>query len=618
MDPFLLSNRQSTTFRQIKGTKVLRAVFQTFTHKAPTMNSLAGTAYDDLSAFLNENGSPPQGEHEAALRGFLRVMERGLKGELEQCYYVLPLDPGMGKTRACISFVKAWRQAGYQPASSILIGLSTLAELETMIEEMGLPSHDFAVLTSNDNMNALGLPTERHGKAKVLFTTQQMIRSRTKGRSFTDAAEFHYQGSPRPLRLWDESILPAAPVVIDRDTLSGMVRPLRQRLPDFANALDAFTASMLGTQDGDVITVPESLILGPTSVRQAKGVLTSTTERELIDSLQLMGGRLMTLRNQRQYGIVLVGSTPVLPDDFAPVIVVDASARVRTSYKLWSEHRRNLALLSGAGNSFHNLVVHHWDRSSGKQALSCDDDRREIAEGIAEAWRRDPKSEWLIVTYLDTKDALIADVQQAIGDENARLNWLHWGRHTSTNDFRQVGNIVIVGQWTYPPSAYEALAMAASGLEPPDVNGMSIRDVEMGEHAHNLLQALCRASVRNPRRGGTAPCNAFVITSLGGTEALLEELFPGHSYVKWREGSKAPEAVAKAIELVEAHFAIARPTPIKKKRLREALGIKDASQFTRRIIHQPAFQHFLASQRLESSGQTIKPIECAFDPINHE
>ncbi|MCJ2186468.1 hypothetical protein [Novosphingobium beihaiensis] len=582
------------------------------------MITLAGIAYDDLSAYLTEKGSAPHGEQEAALRGFMRVLERGLQGDLERCYYVLPLDPGMGKTRACISFVKAWRQAGYQPASSILIGLSTLAELEKMINEMGLLSHEFGVFTSKDEMNVLGLPEDRHGEARVLFTTQQMIRSRTKGRSFADAAEFHYQGSPRALRLWDESILPAAHVVMDRDTLSGMVRSFRKRLPAFANALDTFAASMVAQNDGDVITVPDSLTLGPSSLQRAKASVETKGEKTLLENLQQMIGCQMVLRDQPHAGTVLVGSTPVLPDDFAPVVVVDASARVRTAYQLWAEHRRNVAILPGAGHSFHNMTIHHWHRSSGKQALFSDLDRREIAEGIAEAWRRDPKGKWLVVSYKDTLDPLKLAVKHAIGDEGAQLEWLHWGLHTSTNAFRDTDNIVIVGQWTYPPATYEAIAMAASGLGPVEASSLNVRDVETGEHAHNLLQALCRASVRKSIRGGTARCNAFLITSLSDTETFLETLFPGHSYAKWREGSIASEAVGKAMELVDAHFATTGPSPMKKKDLRDAVGIKDASHFTRRVLQQPAFLHFLASRQLESSGQAIKPVECAFDPIDDD
>ena len=134
----------------------------------------------------------------------------------------------------------------------------------------------------------------------------------------------------------------------------------------------------------------------------------------------------------------------------APLVVVDASGRVRTTYKLWEEHRGNLVRLPSAGVSFHELNIHLWKRNAGKSALSDALTREEIADALAIVFTRDPDGEWLIITYKDT----ISDLERAILNACSpvtppRLHWLYWGRHHSTNEFRNVENIVIIGQNTY-------------------------------------------------------------------------------------------------------------------------------------------------------------------------
>ncbi len=51
--------------------------------------------------------------------------------------------------------------------------------------------------------------------------------------------------------------------------------------------------------------------------------------------------------------------------------------------------------------------------------------------------------------------------------------------------------------------------------------------MKVGEYQHNLLQAVCRASVRKASQGVTERCNLFLITSQLRIEEVLEKTFPG-------------------------------------------------------------------------------------------
>ena len=571
------------------------------------MNTLAGMAFDDLSAFFKKNGSSLQDEHETVLKSFLSVLEQGLKGELEPSYYLLSLDPGMGKTSAIINFIKAWHEANYQPASSILVGVSTLSELRTLIESVGLPSTDFGVRTRDEDLNALGLPESRHQEAKVLFTTQAMIRSRTKGKQFAETSEFHFHDRPRSLRLWDEEILPAAGVVLRRDDLLTLTSPLRPQFPEFVDELEVLAKAMMTYPEGTTVPIPLSLNLTSGATYRASSSITGNGPAETFEKLQLMVASEMLLQHDERYGRVLVGSSPTLPDDIKPLIVVDASGRVRTTYKLWEEHRGDLVRLDSAGVSFHDLNIHLWKRSAGKTELADAAARSEIADALAEAFQRDPEGDWLIVTYKDTIEDLKRAVSRAC-DPSATpsLHWLNWGRHHSTNEFREADNIVIVGQRTYRTCDYLGLTLAAKGLDIDTDDLPETSETRSGEHQHHLLQAVCRAAVRKSDNGTAGRCNAYLITSIGDAERVLEEVFPGYNLIPWKDDAAPSGYVGDAIRFLEDQLSDPTVDEVTKESLRDAIGMRHAASLSPNVLRKEVFRQYLADNQLEAVGQVIR------------
>ena len=446
------------------------------------MTPLSDLAFMRLSAFFNDNDSPLIGQHKDALRSFMTNLEEGLKGQLSRKYHLLSLDPGMGKTQACVHFIKAWRERDFQPSGSILIGVSTLSELQAFAEASALSPSEFAVLTSNEEMNNLGLHHNLHDEAKILFTSQQMIRSRTKGKLFTQASEFYFQGQPRSLRLWDETLLPNEPVVLRRDDMMRLVSPLRPLQLEFATELDGLINLMAKAQTGDVLKVPEALGLSRGQRHVARSAVLAGSDRDTFDHLQLMVGETMVARADERFGMCLVGTTPSLPADIVPLVIIDASGRVRTTYRLWEEHRGTLQRLPSAHNSYEGLLVHLWKASSGKDALAAASTRGKFAAAIVEAFKRDPEGEWLILTYKDSRDALEASIRNASGAAPLpSLHWMHWGVHKSTNMYRNVENVIIVGQSTYRPADYLGLTLAASGLPVESNNLPETNDTKVGE-----------------------------------------------------------------------------------------------------------------------------------------
>ena len=465
-------------------------------------------------------------------------------------------------------------------------------------------------------MNALGLPEGELGKARVLFTTQQMIRSRTLGQSFTAAADFHFEGRPRVLRLWDESIMPAEPIVIRIDDLQSLASPLRPSHPEFVTALEAFIASVPRETNDCVVTIPFALRdVSPWSSGIGLPSLSSDLNKTLAN-LGLVVGTNMLVRSETYFGLQLIGAVETLPSDIAPLITVDASGRVRTTYELWEKHRHNLVRLPSASTSFENLNIHLWKSPVGKDELNRPAKRQVIASAIAELLTRDPEGQWLVLTYKIIKDELKDAVDRLVGaDASERIKWLTWGRHHGTNEFRDIDNMVIVGQQTYRASDYTAFALAASGLSADRIDQLNVTELREGEYRHHFLQAVCRASVRKGTGSVAGQCNAFLVTSMGNTERMLAQTFPGANLCVWKEPDSLPSGnVGRAIAYLTHMFWIEDSTLVTKADLRTHLGIR-ADSLATHVLKKEPFQEFLADSNLTMWRDGFRRTASQFDPI---
>lgn len=125
------------------------------------------------------------------------------------------------------------------------------------LKDTGLDPGEIAVLTSDPERNGLGLPKEDHGSARVLFTTHQMIERRTRHCTFAEAKEFHFEGGPRALRIWDESLIPARHLVIKGYDVAHLLRPIYQKAPEYAEAAQTLAHKIWGSKTGDSVTIPK-------------------------------------------------------------------------------------------------------------------------------------------------------------------------------------------------------------------------------------------------------------------------------------------------------------------------------------------------------------------------
>jgi hypothetical protein len=569
--------------------------------------SLADTSLRSIHTFLSDNGSSLSGQGLEAITALLDALETGLNGGLDRAYYLSAIDPGIGKTLAVSLFLEAWKDQRYQPGSSVLIGVSRLSEIETYVRTSGLAAGDFGVLTSDKAFNALGVPQGELGSAPILFTTQQMIESRSRNRSFSAASDFHFNDEPRTLRIWDESFIPSEPLSLRLDDLGQIATPMRYRFPEFVEAVEELQMVLRNAKAGEVVKVPESL-----EALVPKGRFVGPAK--IVKTLERMAGRELLLVDGGNGGKALVGSSRSLPDDFAPVIILDASGRVRTTYRLWEQHRASLRRLPAAQNDYSKLTIHLWQRASGKQALEDPLKRSRIVDGIAKVINEDAKGEWLIVHYKGNQ-AIFEEVRALVENRpDERLRSLTWGQHHGTNDFAHISNVVIVGQQHYGEMGFQALGAAASGLPIDQLAALDVGKIAGGEFQHHLLQALCRSSVRKSRHGRSGRCRAYVVTTgYPETAVRIAETFPGCRLWPWRDVEEPMTGRrGEAAEYLRRAFEDPKVETVRKVDVGRELGIKSSNLSA--LIKHKDFEDFLGREWIFSDGQRFVKHRVSFEP----
>ncbi len=406
-------------------------------------------------------------------------------------------------------------------------------------------------------------------------------------------------------------------------------RPLNQAL---AEQLETFREKLRGkaaskTFSRASIDVPD--FASEYSLNLGSGLSPLSTasdeEQRAAAGLWTISGQAVTLRRDGMFGLVLVHYLDHLPEDLPPLLVLDASGRVRETYRLWEEHRGGLVRLKEARKNYANLTVHVWERGGGKAAFT--ENSAELIQGIANTIDRRPDEEWLIIRHkLEGQDIPSAIREMVVKADPAKLHFIHWGNHQATNAFVHVSNVILAGTLFYRPSLYEAFWRAAAGY--PAARGASDegrrKQVERGEHQHLILQALCRGSVRRSQGEGCAVCRAYVIAAATtGIPADIANVFPGCRVERWLPIKRRLSGQVKvAADFILQWFASRKPYErLRFTEVREHLGGMSAGNFTKNIRKHKAFRDICYENGIFEDGEgrylrwfTMSP----FPPVTEE
>jgi hypothetical protein len=509
-------------------------------------------------------------------------------------FYLSSLDPGVGKTSAIVAFVTSLVCSPTHREVGVLICDSRLDEVENLVEE--LKGIEVGVFTSDDEINhrQLGSP---NSACQVMITTQQMVESRCRNRRFREVPEFYYMGRAREVRIWDEAMLPAAPLTLTTDDLHMLVPEHRALFPEYATAIEDFLEKVRRADDRDTITVPHI----PT--KYGPSILSETMRHRGTDrmsksaiSLALLAGRLVTVRSDQGNRNAILSYEEVLPPDIAPIVITDASGRVRNTYRHWQRGRGNLTLLRGADKRYDRLTVHVWQRGGGKRSFR--DHGLELAMGVAETINTKLDEKWLVVHHkANSRFDLPKEVLTRLEGDADRVHFVSWGNHQATNQYVDVPNVVLAGTLFFPKSLYEAVGRASAGLEDEEVLARSAYDeIVAGENRHLVLQAICRGRVRNTVDGGCPESHAYIIASKqSGIARELHSIFPGCRILTWKPAG-AEQLSGKRGDAL--HYLIGRfdddpEQVVSFVEVMEAIGMNDHKNFRRCVRRDARFMEAL-------------------------
>lgn len=562
-----------------------------------------------LDETLTAHGSVPNEAVRLALTAIHETMAAMMvPDKIAAKYHLASVDPGAGKTEALCAFLKTWKSLSFRPAAGALVVLQTRKEIEGCIERSGLHPSDFAIMVERGHtLNDMGLL--RAEDSPVLFTTQEKLRHLCAGKAFADVACLYFKGHPRALRVWDEAFLPSVPAAIRKDIIVQPFADLRPAAPQAVAALEAFSDSLSADTVGGVVEVP-------TQISESCGALAGLLGGGGMDhwaTLKGLAGKSAVVVHGGSRGLYLAGSYRDLPADFAPALILDASGRVREAYRTM-EAAGTLTRLPSAAQNYQRLRVHHWERAGSRSALTAPESRLEILQAAADIINASEAGKrWLVVHPQDRQgQASLSEGLGALCHDPSRISWLHWGNHHGTNDFRDIDRVMVLGVWNYPRPAYAALHMAAGGLPEDAAQADTMDAIKAGEGRHNLLQAVCRASVRKGTDGVCGDCEVYIIAKLGKRGGdLLASTFPGASIESWRPaGAPLPLAVQRAASAIEGALSAPGVDRVTKGAIKASLGLRSEGGLAK-VLRQTHFKVWANRRGVEVTRRDFRWREAA-------
>lgn len=589
------------------------------------------SSFNRLISTLHSYDNKPDEDTIHGLSELVYHYSLGLRGLLKPSYYLSSLDPGAGKTESISCFIKAWKASGFEVKGSILFCVNSKDQIDSLVKRLNLDDKDYSCLTSDERINALGLGSNQSHKAPVLITTQQMAESRTRDRGFSAAKDFFYADERRTLNIWDESFLPSAQVTVTAASLHHLASSLQYKEDWFADEIATLASKLTVDAVGKCFTVPVAIagkarsIITPyrrqDGLGEEEGVAgTSTlpalnqTDRNALDALARIGGRSLRLGT---YGgkasLTLVGATKPLPADFAPVIILDASGRVRGTYQHMEANGLPLVRLPATANDYSDVTLFVWRTASGKEVLSNDRDNRFIFAEIAKAIATHPNDDWLIIgpkakAGMEVLRLIEASLPTPVL-ATAKLHYLHWGIHMATNAYKHVRRVIVVGTHHYSNPGYDSLAAAAIGRVASPLSVADRKKLRVSEYQHNLLQALMRSNARNAKDGKAGDCIAYLLTSRDISAGAIRDTFPGAELVLWNEPTKAPST--KQQELIDYLCARFREGAIEvtKSEAVRAIGINGNS--LSKLLKEPFVARAITALGVANTNKSFKRLPAA-------
>ena len=467
------------------------------------------------------------------------------------------LETGMGKTQALVSYCLVGTQQGHLSASggrSVVIAAAQVEQLCTLLRDMvdaGVPRSSIGLFHSygvDPSIDPLHGPQEGYrapqGKASIAcdleaFDRPILLATHMQTRGQDAEWMFNFEGRPRSLMVFDESLFRSEARSMDFTDLRksiGMVReflPAASRALEFCEYIRKTLMDELEAQELDLVSfsplekntrsrVPKALrFVVPDDLDDIRADIEATaggsrTHKATLSTFLDMLGEPLTIVATPGGGPAIIQFEPSVSDTLDNVAVLDASYFVRRLYEL-DDTIRPVQGLDGGIKTYPGTVVKWYRTGSGRQ-FTTDDLRLSLESSfysryIVATVTESGDQPVLVFTFgkqypkdrkePDLERSLRADLADAgiEPDEvlvcgHKRVNFLTWGSETSRSDLKFCKVVIFAGvmhQDRYSIRARMAGQARNLSIMPSDE---TVTGTVLSETIHSVMQAVNRSQAR--------------------------------------------------------------------------------------------------------------------------
>eukprot|EP01037_Dinobryon_pediforme_P005769 gene5768-5832_t len=582
----------------------------TDTTTTTTQPGLAATARASLEATFATGNHRPSAPQWTAIQDLLDHLQATAEGRVETAVYLSAIPAGTGKSASLAAFAAALCASPDHAHVGMLILCNRVTEVADMATALGEHRGRLRVICGDDHSDVLALGDHTTADdAQVVVATQASLRASLRvQRDFGLLSRFHYQGTPRAVRCWDEAYAMRRPVIINPDDVLRLNRLLQKQSPSAVIALLKMSLAIAEMTQSGRCTVPDLEALGVDFHKLREDAGDDEGLLDQISALRDVSGQSAWAYHGNLGQSVLVKHIPELPPSLLPVVVTDASAARGVNHEAYSQMEESgmpLIRLLEATKTYANMTLKLVPATASRSVFQDKRSPRgreliEMAVRYIQAVAPDPV---LVISYRKTRFPLAgvteATIAKAINArlteaEQHRVRHLTWGQHTATNAHADVPRVLLLGLNFLPPASHYAESAAlldkpmhteSPGDHPtPD----QVRAVARGKLRDSVLQAVLRGAARKGNDGDCGDCEV-VIPQTTQTGLSLDDyrvMFPGVSLVadtellprKVLKGKLGTLFKAVAEVLEQGHREIANQA------LRATLGMSKAA-FNRLLKH---------------------------------
>jgi hypothetical protein len=364
-----------------------------------------------------------------------------------------------------------------------------------------------------------------------------------------------------------------------------------------AEVIEEFAIS-LKDHDGEFVTVPDIERDG-IDLSDFRSLFDSDSSRDTAEAIWYLSGRTVRVRRDPRNGMTTLDYEDILPDDLAPMLILDASGDLRQTYRFWADERRNLHRLYSPKKSYAGLTIRHFDKGAGKNVNWNPKAVLELAESVAKMIAEIPKNESVLVVHHKPKRRnadIVKAIRQRLPSRSGPVEFINWGRHTATNEFKDCRYVILAGVLHYNLAQYEAAGRGAKKAKVEDVfTDDDMRQTRIGEISHHIFQAAGRGAIRRTVDGGCPDgCTLYAIFSThkatGFPKEQLFTIFPEAQLHDWSpEGETKAQLTGRVLEAFELVYgAVQSGGTISQAEVRTELGI-EKSNFRRTVSKNEKF-----------------------------